>query len=172
MPITSRLCGCLRAGTDRGRPPRRNGPCPCGSGNKAKRCCYGNEQLFDNELVPAELCADVISDLAGTSKVEMQALFDRILYLPELDLSLQVPLPLFHTPHLDRAIRALNDEEDEVFDQKLVHVVPLVATAEHRWRSPGQWSRCETKAYSKKACRTGGSRTRPTDLDPLHLLGR
>jgi hypothetical protein len=127
--------------------------------------------FLDAQVLPFSIMI-YISDLAGTSKVEMQALFDRILYLPELDLSLQVPLPLFHTPHLDRAIRALNDEEDEVFDQKLVHVVPLVATAEHRWRSPGQWSRCETKAYSKKACRTGGSRTRPTDLDPLHLLGR
>jgi uncharacterized protein YecA (UPF0149 family) len=31
---------------------KRNGPCPCGSGHKAKRCSYGNEQLFDNELVP------------------------------------------------------------------------------------------------------------------------
>src|SRR5664280_2118508 len=111
---------------------KRNGPCPCGSGHKAKRCCYGNEQLFDNELVPKELCADVISDLAGTSKLEMRSLFDQLVYLPELDLSLQVPLPLIRTPHLDRAIRALQDDEDDVFDQELTHVVPLVDNAEHR----------------------------------------
>src|SRR5664280_3622053 len=23
---------------------RRNGPCPCGSGSKAKRCCYGTHE--------------------------------------------------------------------------------------------------------------------------------
>jgi hypothetical protein len=111
---------------------RRNGPCPCGSGHKAKRCCYGNEQLFDNELVPKELCADVITDLAGTSELEMRSLFDQLLYLPEVDLSLQVPLPLVTTPHLDRAIRALQDGEDDVFDHELAHVVPMVDNAEHR----------------------------------------
>jgi len=111
---------------------RRNGPCPCGSGHKAKRCCYGNEQLFDNELVPKELCAGVLSDLAGTTELEMRSLFDELLYLPEVDLSLQVPLPLVRTPHLDRAIRALQDDEDEVFDHELAHVVPLVDDAEHR----------------------------------------
>jgi hypothetical protein len=114
---------------------RRNAPCPCGSGNKAKRCCYGNEQLFENELVPKELLADAISDLADITdltELEMRALFDQLLYLPELDLSLQIPLPLIRTPHLDRAIRALQDEDDEEFDAELAHVVPLVDSAEHR----------------------------------------
>ncbi|HEY3843617.1 MAG TPA: hypothetical protein VGL48_10240 [Acidimicrobiales bacterium] len=111
---------------------KRNGPCPCGSGSKAKRCCYGNEQFFDNELVPKELCAEVITDLAGTSKLEMRSLFDQLVYLSELDLSLQVPLPVIRTPHLDRAIRALQDDEDDLFDQELAHVVPMVDDAEHR----------------------------------------
>lgn len=111
---------------------RRNGACPCGSGHKAKRCCYGNEQLFDNELVPKELCAEVIPDLADTAEIEMRSLFDQLIYLPELDLSLQVPLPLIRPPHLDRAIRALQDDEDDVFDHELAHVVPLVDDAEHR----------------------------------------
>jgi len=111
---------------------RRNGPCPCGSGHKAKRCCYGNEQLFDNELVPKALCAEVISDLADTSEIEMRSLFDQLIYLPEVDLSVQVPLPLIRTPHIDRAIGALQDGEDDVFDHELAHVVPLVDDAEHR----------------------------------------
>jgi hypothetical protein len=111
---------------------KRNGPCPCGSGNKAKRCCYGNERLFDNELVPKELCEAVISDLAGTSKLDMRSLFDQLVSLPELDLSLQVPLPLIRTPHLDRAVRALQDDDGDVFDQELAHVVPLIDDADHR----------------------------------------
>jgi hypothetical protein len=76
--------------------------------------------------------AEVILDLADTGEVEMRSLFDQPIYLPELDLSLQVPLPLVRTPHLDRAIRALQDDEDDVFDHELAHVVPLVDDAEHR----------------------------------------
>jgi hypothetical protein len=111
---------------------KRNGPCPCGSGHKAKRCCYGNEQNFDNEFVPEELCVEATIDLFGTTKLEMRALFDELVYLPEVDLTFQVPLPLIHTPHLDRAITALQDDEGDEFDKELAHVVPLVDNAEQR----------------------------------------
>jgi hypothetical protein len=149
---------------------KRNGPCPCGSGNKAKRCCYGNEQLFDNELVPKELCAEVISDLAGTSTLEMRSLFDQLFYLPELDLSLQVPLPLIRTPHLDRAIRALQDDKDDVFDQELAHVVPLVDDADHRSTLASPCT-ARQRACSKEARCAGGARTRAIErLRPFSFL--
>jgi hypothetical protein len=79
-----------------------------------------------------DLARSLWPDLAGMSELEMRSLFDELIYLPELDLSLQVPLPLVHTPHLVRAIRALQDDEDDVFDDELAHVVPLVDDAEHR----------------------------------------
>lgn len=111
---------------------RRNGPCPCGSGHKAKRCCYGNESLFDNEIIAPDLCAQAFLDLAGVTRLEMRALFDQLLFLPELDLSLQVPLPPLHTPQLDRAIAALQDDDPDTFDKELLHVVPAVDTADRR----------------------------------------
>ena len=46
-------------------------------------------------------------ELSGTSKIEMYSLFDQLVSLPELDLSLQVPLPVIRTPDIDRAVRAL-----------------------------------------------------------------
>jgi hypothetical protein len=111
---------------------RRNGPCPCGSGHKAKRCCYGNESLFDNEIIAPDLCAQAFLDLAGISELEMRALFDQLLFLPELDLRVQVPLPALHTPHLDRAIAALQDDDPDTFDHELLQVVAAVDNADCR----------------------------------------
>jgi len=111
---------------------RRNARCPCGSGHKAKRCCYGNESHFDNEIIAPELCAQAFLDLAGISELEMRALFDQLLFVPELDLGVQVPLPPLHTPHLDRAIAALRDDDPDTFDHELLHVVAAVDNADRR----------------------------------------
>ena len=111
---------------------RRNTPCPCGSGQKAKRCCYSSESHRVTATIPAEMCAEVLEDLAGVTKVEMYALFDQLVYLPELDLSLQVPLPPLSTPHIERAVNALQDDDPDAFDEGLLHVVASVDTPEAR----------------------------------------
>jgi len=105
---------------------QRNGPCPCGSGNKAKRC--GPHGVIDIRVLPLELCQDVVNDLLGTDKVEMRALFDQVLYLPEIDSSLQVRLPALLTPDIDRAITALKTGDGEGFDRALERVVPTLDT--------------------------------------------
>ena len=101
---------------------RRNGPCPCGSGSKAKRCCYGVDETVDG-LLPQEIGDDAIADLNGTDEVELRTYFDQLLYLPEIDTSLQVRLPGIITPDMDRAINALRDDDDEEFDEALDKVV-------------------------------------------------
>jgi hypothetical protein len=111
---------------------RRNEPCPCGSGSKAKRCCYGPERVVDVRIMPLDLTQDAISVLPGTSEIELRALFDQLLYLPEIDLSLQVPLPGIITPEVDRAISALRDDDGEAFDRVLVRVVRTVDTVDRR----------------------------------------
>jgi hypothetical protein len=111
---------------------RRNGPCPCGSGQKAKRCCHGIESDFDNKLIAPDLCAQAFLDLAGVSQLEMRALFQQLLFLPELDLSLQVQLPPLHTPELHRAIAALQDDDPNTFDDELLHVVAGIDDADRR----------------------------------------
>jgi hypothetical protein len=111
---------------------RRNGPCPCGSGRKAKRCCAGLAQVVDVGFLPSEMFEAAIAELPGTSQIDMRALFEQLLYLPEIDLSLQVPLPGILTPEMDRAIRALREDDGEEFDRALVQLVPLVDTADRR----------------------------------------
>ena len=111
---------------------QRNGPCPCGSGAKAKRCCYGNESNFDNGVIDPEICAQAFGDLAGITESEMRALFDQLLFLPELDLSLQVPLPPLCTPHLEGAVAALQDDDPDTFDDELMNVVSAIDHPDRR----------------------------------------
>jgi hypothetical protein len=111
---------------------QRNQPCPCGSGSKAKRCCYGPAQAVDVGFMPLDVTEDAISVLQATSELELRALFDELFYLPEIDLSLQVPLPGIITPAINQAISALQDGDGEQFDRVLARVVPTVDTAERR----------------------------------------
>jgi len=111
---------------------QRNQPCPCGSGSKAKRCCYRPACVIDVGIMPLEFTEDAISVLRATSEIELRALFDQLLYLPEVDLSLQVPLPGVITPEIDQAIRALQNDDGEEFDRMLSQVVPTVDTVDHR----------------------------------------
>lgn len=111
---------------------RRNDPCPCGSGKKAKRCCEDPLSVVGMGILPTEMTREAISKLPGTGHLEMRALFDRLLYLPEVDFSLQVPLPGILTPEMDRAIIALRDDDGEEFDRALEQVVPTVDTPDRR----------------------------------------
>ncbi len=111
---------------------KRNEPCPCGSGNKAKRCCHRSTQSVDIAVMPLEMSQEALDALAGTEKIEMRALFDQLFYLPELDLSLQVPLPAILTPDVDRAVRALRDDDGDEFDRALEKLVPTIDTIDRR----------------------------------------
>jgi hypothetical protein len=111
---------------------RRNGPCPCGSGSKAKRCCFGVDEAVAPGPLPPELGDDAIADLHGTDEVELRLYFDQLLYLPEIDTSLQVRLPGIITPNMDRAINALRNDDDEEFDEALERVVSAVDSPERR----------------------------------------
>jgi len=111
---------------------KRNEPCPCGSGSKAKRCCQAPHAYVDVRVLPLELCQDVVNDLPGSTQAEMQALFDQLVYLPAVDASLRVRLPDIITPDMERAINALRDDDDTTFDEALGKVVPAVDTLERR----------------------------------------
>jgi hypothetical protein len=111
---------------------KRNGPCTCGSGKKAKRCCHGPITYVDVRIMPLDMTDAAISVLRSTSEVELRAHFDELIYLPEMDLSLQVPLPGIITPDLDHAIDALQDDDGDEFDRILNRVVPTVDTVQRR----------------------------------------
>jgi hypothetical protein len=112
---------------------RRNEPCPCGSGSKAKRCCEAAPHAYvDIRVLPLDLCQNVANDLPGSTQVEMRALFDQLIYLPAVDASLHVRLPGIITADMDGAINALRDDLGTVFDEALGRIVPTVDTLERR----------------------------------------
>ena len=111
---------------------KRNGPCPCGSGSKAKRCCLGTGEPRHDGMLPKEVGDAAIADLNGTDEIELRAYFDQLLYLPEMDTSLQVRLPGIITPDMERAINALRDDDDEGFDEVLDKVVNAIDSPERR----------------------------------------
>jgi len=111
---------------------KRNGPCPCGSGNKAKRCCHGTREPVHDGMLPKEIGDAAIADLGGTDEIELRVYFDQLLDLPELDVSLQVRLPGIITPDMERAINALRDDDGERFDDALDKVLNAIDSPERR----------------------------------------
>lgn len=111
---------------------KRNGPCPCGSGSKAKRCCYGTQESVHDGMLPREVGDAAIEDLNGTDEIELRAYFDGLLDLPELDVSLQVRLPGIITPDMDSAIDALRDDDYDSFDEALDKVLAAIDSPEQR----------------------------------------
>jgi hypothetical protein len=111
---------------------RRNEPCPCGSGSKAKRCCYGPVQHLDVRIMPLEVYRDSLAYLAGTTKEEFKVLFNELIDLPELNPELQVPLPSVRTPQVEHAVRVLLDEETAGFNDALNDVLDQLDTVRQR----------------------------------------
>ena len=111
---------------------RRNEPCPCGSGSKAKRCCQAPHAYVDVRVLPLDLCQNVVNDLPGSTQTEMRALFDQLVCLPSIDTSLQVQLPGIITPDMDRAVNALRNDDEDGFNIALGRVVTAVDTLEGR----------------------------------------
>ncbi len=111
---------------------KRNAPCPCGSGKKAKRCCHGPVEYLDVRIMPLEVYRDSICELGGTTRAEFDDLFGELVDLPEVDLSLQVPLPNVWTPAIDRAVSALDEDDEDGFDKALSDVVSRVDTTRQR----------------------------------------
>ena len=127
---------------------KRNGPCPCGSGDKAKRCCSGTRESEHDGMLPKEVGDAAIADLNGTDEIELRAYFDQLLDLPELDVSLQVRLPGIITPDMERAINALRDDDDDGFDDALEKVLDVTDSPERRSLSPRPSSDSATRVRS------------------------
>jgi hypothetical protein len=113
----------------------RNEPCPCGSAKKSKRCCFSPEQLAANARLKRAfegLCRDVAVDLSDVGRAEFDDLLRRATCLPELNLSLHVRLPTPFTWSIERAQAALDDDDDEAFDDELWEIAETLDTDEQR----------------------------------------
>ncbi len=115
--------------------PGRNQPCPCGSGRKVKRCCGEQRGPTEDQLARAHLATlahDAVEDLIGLPEPTLDRLWEGLLDLPALDLSLHVTLPELIGPDLQLLREALaNDDPDWGWDA-LTAVAAQIDTPQQR----------------------------------------
>ena len=90
--------------------PGRNSPGPCGSGHKTKRCCGQRRGPSEDQLAHAHvarLAGDAAEDLAGLSDRALDHLWEGLMDLPGVDISLHVTLPELIGPDLQRLREAI-----------------------------------------------------------------
>jgi SEC-C motif len=115
--------------------PGRNQPCPCGSGRKVKRCCGERRGPSHDQLDRAFLAeharwaATEIGDLPAETLAE---LWNGLAELPDIDLSLVLPLPTLITPELAHLLQAARDDDPERADDVMDIVVDTVDTPQQR----------------------------------------
>jgi tetratricopeptide (TPR) repeat protein len=87
--------------------PGRNDPCPCGSGNKYKRCCLLKEEAAEHARF-ARAAAEAAEALAARKKEE-QAAFDALQEEHDLAEASNAVIDLVRAGKLDEAERAARE---------------------------------------------------------------
>jgi hypothetical protein len=109
---------------------QRNGPCSCGSGRKAKRCCGVRRGPSEAELARAWLDVQARAHARALCRLDddqLEDLYDEMTRLPRHHMSLQLPLPRLLPPELE-ALRTVIVEED--VDQLFAAVPAALARAD------------------------------------------
>jgi SEC-C motif len=115
----------------------RNEPCPCGSGRKVKRCCGQQRGPSEDDLARAHiaiLARHVAPDIADLCDDDLDELWEELLHLPALDISLLVELPKLITPDLRRLRQALVDDDPDWGWDSLTAVAAQIDTPPQRAR--------------------------------------
>jgi hypothetical protein len=115
----------------------RNEPCPCGSGRKVKRCCGQQRGPSDDDLARAHiaiLAREAAPDIADLCDDDLADLWEEILDLPALDISLLVELPKLITPDLQRLQEAIADDDPDWGWDALTAVATQIDTPRQRAR--------------------------------------
>jgi hypothetical protein len=115
----------------------RNEPCPCGSGRKVKRCCGQQRGPSADDLARAHiaiLAREAAPHIADLCDDDLADLWEEILDLPALDISLLVELPKLITPDLQRLQEAIADDDPDWGWDALTAVATQVDTPRQRAR--------------------------------------
>jgi len=112
----------------------RNQPCPCGSGQKVKRCCGIRPAPSEEDLARkfvTEQCEAVIPVLRRiiSEPTDLIPLYMAVAELPALDLSCQLRLPPLLSPELERVRTALVNDDPEEVERALPSAIAQVDTA-------------------------------------------
>jgi hypothetical protein len=119
--------------------PGRNDRCPCGSGKKLKVCCGQRRGPSERELAKGFLAQQrkwAAMQIAGLDVEDLYDLYEEMLNLPKLDVSLQVPLPRLFSPALQHLCVVFADPDPDPAEANaaLDAALPLVDTPEQRAR--------------------------------------
>jgi len=113
---------------------KRNELCPCGSNLKTKRCCFADEEMkiTTPRAILARLQTSVVEAIAYIDPTEFRELYEEMIYLPELDVSLHLRLPSLLTPDVEVAMNAIAHEDDDGLEDALHAVAMELNTIERR----------------------------------------
>jgi hypothetical protein len=115
--------------------PGRNTPCPCGSGRKTKRCCGQQRGPSEQQLAHAHvamLARDAAEDLAGLSDRALDHLWEGLMDLPGVDISLLVTLPKLIGPDLQRLRESIEHDDPDWGWDALTAVAKQIDTPQQR----------------------------------------
>lgn len=105
----------------------RNEPCPCGSGQKVKRCC-GQQRGPSPETLAWQCLHEHARNFApvlrGYSEIDIDQLLEYVIQLPVHHLCLQVRLPRIAPPQLEQLRAHIGKDVDDIVD-----AVQVAATA-------------------------------------------
>jgi hypothetical protein len=119
--------------------PGRNHPCPCGSGRKVKRCCGEQRGPSDAQIARArvsQLARAAADDLAGLSDQALDHLWEGLMDLPALDISLLVDLPKLISPDLQRLRESIEHDDPDRGSDALTTVATQIDTPNNEPSSP------------------------------------
>jgi hypothetical protein len=117
--------------------PGRNQPCPCGSGRKTKHCCGEHRGPSDEQLARAHLAQlfhQPVDELHGLSDRALDRLWEGLMDLPALDLSLLVTLPKLIGPDMERLRESIEHNDPDWGWDALTAVHKQIDTPQQRAR--------------------------------------
>jgi len=113
----------------------RNEPCPCGSGRKVKRCCGQQRGPSEDQLARAHvaiLARQAAPDIADLCDDDLDDLWEELLDLPAIDITLLVELPKLSTPDLHRLRDSIADDDPDWGWDALTAVATQIDTPRQR----------------------------------------
>lgn len=113
----------------------RNHPCPCGICDKARWCCHpalGVGIDADTNRSFDVLCFMAACKVVDVTDAEIEKLMQRVVHLPEVDLTLQIPFPSSTFPLVERARSAFDRHDDEQFCDAIIELGHQLDTATRR----------------------------------------
>jgi hypothetical protein len=107
----------------------RNERCACGSGRKTKRCCGTTTGPSPDQLARAWLATQArewAPLLTDHTDADFDELFDEVIHLPRVDMSLHVLLPRLLPPALERLRSAVARQDPEAMRDAAAAAMPHV----------------------------------------------